>query len=89
MNVKILYLSGIIQEIKISSILWTKIHNHRITHFFKKEFKIFLDKYNLSPTYFNLNCLDEFRGVILTNEQIQNLKLNTLIIEKGVKKNDN
>lgn len=68
--------TGNIEEIKISGGfgLWGGLHNQRVNHFYNKEYDNFLKKYNLKPTYFNLNCLDELRGVILTDAQILKVK---------------
>jgi hypothetical protein len=75
MKVKILFMAtGNIEEIKISSGLWGGLHNHRVEHFYNKEYDKFFKKYNLKPTIFNLNCLDVLRGVILTDAQILKLK---------------
>lgn len=76
MEVKVLFMAtGNIEEIKISSDLWVGLHKHRgINHFFNKEKDLFLKKYDLKPSYFNLNCLDKFKGVILTDIQILKLK---------------
>jgi len=83
MNNKLLNIFGEIEEIKISSGDWFSLHNHRKEHFFKKDYKTFLDKHNLKPTYFNLNCLDMLKGVILTDAQILNLEES---IKGGLKK---
>jgi len=74
MNIKILLIAtNDIHKIKISVDLWRKLHHEQKHYFFNKEYKIFLDKYGLKPTTFNLNCLDELRGVILTELQIFNI----------------
>ena len=76
MKVKILLMAtDNIEEIKISGGLglWGYLHSNRKNHFYNKEYDTFLKKYNLEPTIFNLNCLDELRGVILTDIQIFNL----------------
>lgn len=83
MEKKILKLNGKIENIKISSGMWEKLHqNHKVKngkvepfyYSFNKEFKYFLNKYNLRTTYFNLNCLDELNGVVLTDIEIKKLK---------------
>lgn len=74
MNVKILDMFGSIEEIKISADMWRTLHFNSRDYYFRKENKVFLDKYNLESAIFNLNCLRELKGVILTDAQI--LKLN-------------
>lgn len=65
--------TGNIEEIKISSELWARLHNSN-NHFFNKGVSAFLKRNGLKPTMFNLNCIDKLRGVILTEAQILNLK---------------
>ena len=78
MEVKILFMvTGNIENIKISTNLWNSLHYHRENkHFYRKDIHNFFKKYNLKPTYFNLNCMGELMGVILTDSQI--LKINKL-----------
>lgn len=77
MKVKVLFtFSNQIEEIKISSDLWAKLHKEQKSYYYiHKENKTFLNRWSLKPTIFNLNCLVELKGVILTDTQI--LKLNT------------
>lgn len=76
MNVKILNMFGSIEEIKISADMWRELHFNKREYYFRKENKVFLDKHNLKPTIFNLNCLKGLSGVILTDAQI--LKFNNM-----------
>ncbi|MFW6130309.1 MAG: hypothetical protein ACOC56_03920 [Atribacterota bacterium] len=59
---------------KLNAELNHKLHQDFKPYYFKKEFKEFLDKHNLHPTIFNLNCLFELGGVILTDAQVKNLR---------------
>ncbi len=76
MKVKILFtFSDEIGGIKISPDLWRKLHfNTEDYYYIHKEFNSFLNKNNLNHTIFNLNCLRELKGVILTELQIKELK---------------
>ena len=75
MNVKILFLAtGNIEEIKINASLWWKLHQKQKYYPFDSKFYDLLNKYNLRPTIFNLNCLFELRGIILTDAQILKIK---------------
>lgn len=77
MRVKILFVAtGNIEEIKIKSDLWYKLHSDTKNYYFiHKEYSKFLKSYSLHPTIFNLNCLRELRGVILTDSEINKLNL--------------
>jgi hypothetical protein len=101
MEKKILKLNGKIEQIKITSGLWGGLNTCGYVCFngknkgvyfnyeysFNKEFKDFLDKFNLKPTFFNLNCLENLKGVILTDLQIKKLKQEETIKQKWNKKN--
>ena len=80
MKVNLLFMpTGNIEEIKISSTLWSKLHHKQkdSNYWFNKENFLFLDKFDLKPTVFNLNCLNELKGIILTDRQVD------IIREKG------
>lgn len=66
MNKKLLNMFGVIEDIKINSEMWKKLHEEKKDYWFKKEFNLFLENFNFESTVFNLNCLDELNGVILT-----------------------
>ena len=71
MEKKILNISsGAIEEIKISAFIWSALHFNKRQYFYKKDRAEFLKRNNLKPTIFNLNCLEELGGVILTDLQI-------------------
>ena len=71
-----------IQNIRISPDLWRKLHNHRNRHFYNKENDVFMRKYGLKPTSFNLSCLDLLKGIILTDRQ--NLLKGIILTDKQI-----
>ena len=81
MKVKILMVNNNqIENLIISPKLWRNLHeSYKIKkgivvkneYYFKKEFKDFLDLNKLKSTIFNLNCLEELNGIILTKTQIK------------------
>jgi len=79
---KILKLNGELKKFNLTNGLNHRLHQHLkidkgkaepIRFIFRKEFKEFLDKYSLEPTIFNLNCLEELGGVVLTDLQVKEL----------------
>jgi len=67
-----------IEPFKVNNPLWEKLHKDRngyISYALKDKIKEVLEKYNLPATIFNLNCLEQLGGVILTLEEVENKKL--------------
>lgn len=84
METNILKLNGNIERFNLTPDLNRKLHQHQkinkkgeaedLSFRFDKQFKAFLDKHNLEPTIFNLNCLNKLEGVILTDKQVEGLE---------------
>lgn len=72
---KILYLNGMFGDIEVNGAKWERLHNNlKKDFYFKTEWKEFFKKYKIESTIFNLNSLEMFKGVILTESEFNNMK---------------
>jgi hypothetical protein len=70
---KIFYLDGTFGEINVSDANWARLHTKNQVYVLR-QYATFLRNYKIDATVFNLNSLDIFRGIVLTEGEFKNLK---------------
>lgn len=73
---KILYLNGTFEDIKVFAGQWERLHTKQKgeSFYIPQEWREFFKKYKIESTIFNLNSLEMFKGIVLTESQYNNLK---------------